>query len=1177
MAGTPMPGRQPWSKVSGDQELWTCRALVSGAPVIAVPLSPLFVSGRSWKDAFRAPIDDEGWPAVANRVVALLVGIDRYEAPVRPLRGCGPDVESIAEYLRNVVEPGRLDLLELRDEHATRQAVTDGLRTHLGSAGPDDTALFYYSGHGSRQRVAGPAGPSSAGAAATDAAAGQAGAERLCETLVLYDSRTSGGWDLVDLELGSFVGAVADRGAHVLVVLDCCHSGSGTRSVDDPEVRTRRAPTDPRVRPRETLLLADDAPADDLTLASSPRTVSGWTGIRAPHVLIAACRADETAKETLTPTGPRGVLSAALLTALTRLGPAATYRDLHRYVSSRAEGAVRDQHPQLETTGAADLDRTFLGAASATRRGEHTLTWSDGTGWVIDAGAVHGVPADVTTKPEITVFALDASTKSPTGDGAGRELARATIRRVEPGRTLVDLDGSQLDRAALYRVRISVVPKTPLPVAITGSAGDVGDLPDTVNLNDPAAAEVVIDVGPEMLTVRRRGPGRPVGVPNGPDGLSGLLLHLAAWWQVLNLQNPATAIPAGALGVQLAGGRMLDGVYLVGYSDLADGTAGSKFELTLTNTTDRRLWCGVLDLTDRFGVYADAVPEGAVALAPGERRTIALSSEVTDADWAAGSTRTNDLLRVVVSTAPFDPRPLQLDELGDHSGTGGDRRVKARPAAPSTDWTVIDVPVTTVRPQLGVAVPPPGSPPAPLGAILIEAHPTLTGHAHLADTGTATRGADVPALPTVLQDLADAIGSLDLGGTRDGGALLDTVVLTDVTGAAGVTPDEPLRLRLPSPLDAGEHILPFAWDGEFFVPLGFARPDGDGSVLLLQRLTDPLDGDPLPGDPDERSLGGSIKILLRKLIGPRLGLPYRYPLLRQATVSGGEVQYHDEPAVRDGDSVLVYVHGIIGDTRVMALSSGTTGVLPSPALIGTQYDVVLTFDYENLNTSIRENGRLLGERLAAVGLGPDSGHTVDIVAHSMGGLVSRWYIEYGGGRRVVRQLTTMGTPNGGSPWANVQRFATVALTAGLNGLAGIGWPAVTLASLLAAIERVDVALDEMQPGSPLLADLAGAPDPGVRYSIIVGDHNVPDGAVPDGRWARMLARLSPRRLIGDVANLAFFDAPNDLAVAVASGRALPPGRTPAPVVTEITCDHLSFFTSATGLAALAARAPKTER
>ena len=81
-----------------------------------------------------------------------------------------------------------------------------------------------------------------------------------------------------------------------------------------------------------------------------------------------------------------------------------------------------------------------------------------------------------------------------------------------------------------------------------------------------------------------------------------------------------------------------------------------------------------------------------------------------------------------------------------------------------------------------------------------------------------------------------------------------------------------------------------------------------------------------------------------------------------------------------------------------------------------RYDLVLTFDYENLQDPIAETARALKERLAAVGLGADHGKSVDVVAHSMGGLVSRWFIEREGGNRAIQRLIMLGTPNGGSPW-----------------------------------------------------------------------------------------------------------------------------------------------------------------
>jgi hypothetical protein len=59
------------------------------------------------------------------------------------------------------------------------------------------------------------------------------------QTLVCSDSRVDGVTDLTDKELSALISRVAARGAHVTVVLDCCHSGGGTRETD---LRVRTVP-----------------------------------------------------------------------------------------------------------------------------------------------------------------------------------------------------------------------------------------------------------------------------------------------------------------------------------------------------------------------------------------------------------------------------------------------------------------------------------------------------------------------------------------------------------------------------------------------------------------------------------------------------------------------------------------------------------------------------------------------------------------------------------------------------------------------------------------------------------------------------------------------------------------------------------------------------------------------
>lgn len=62
----------------------------------------------------------------------------------------------------------------------------------------------------------------------------------------------------------------------------------------------------------------------------------------------------------------------------------------------------------------------------------------------------------------------------------------------------------------------------------------------------------------------------------------------------------------------------------------------------------------------------------------------------------------------------------------------------------------------------------------------------------------------------------------------------------------------------------------------------------------------------------------------------------------------------------------------------------------------------------------REVARLVEEALAATGT-----PQVDIVAHSMGGLAARYYIQELGGSKKVRRLITLGTPHRGALRAGI--------------------------------------------------------------------------------------------------------------------------------------------------------------
>ena len=1151
----------------------------------------------------------------ARTVYSLLVGIDAYRAPVPALHGCVNDVVAIGDLLsQRVAGAGlRLEPKTLIDQQATRQAVIDGFRAHLGRARAGDVVLFYYSGHGSQED--------------SPPEFWRFEPDRLDETLVCWDSRMPGRFDLADKELAQLIAEAAEPGPHVLVVLDCCHSGSGTRAAPQGGTSIRRAPTDRRQRPLDSFIVSPEQ-VDRLTRRAGEAPAAGWVDLAAGrHVLLAACRADETAKEIPEGGRARGALSAALQWVLTQTGEQLTYRDLHKWVSARVRARVAEQTPQLECASVEDYDRAFLGGAVRRRAQYFTLSFDPAEGWVIDAGAVHGIlPVAGSETTHFAAFGID------TGPAEWREpagaLATAAATTVLPGHSRVEVavptGQPQLDQARTYKAMITALPLAPLRVAFDGEADGVTQARHALASAGPGrAASLIVSEDPRDPEVRLvalatgfrvTGPAaeRPLAAditdpsPAGAAQAVARLEHIATWRRLHELQNPATRLGLNAVTMEvfevstkeeMPGRPFPPGQEIrTEYTRVGDRWRQPMLKVRLTNRSGERLYCALLDLTEDYGVEHGLLGRGGEWLEPGQTAWAndgnPLYSLVPKALWQQGITEFTDLLKLIVSTSEFDAALLAQPALDIPFDRGVrsvaspprntlerlSRRVHTRSLRTEPeddesipDWVTSQVDIVTIRPLDAAVVPRHGEASLAAGVTML-AHPALVAVARLGTLPSAARDLGVPSLPPLLRDDPVTSQPFQFGVARGSSPPLSVLELSEVENWQAVTPEQPLVLRVDQLVGEGQHILPVAWDGEFYLPLGRAQPGTGGSTeIILEQLIPPV--------ATARDLRGSIRILFRKIIGQRLGLGYDYPLLTRATVADdGTVAYERDgnairAAVASADRILLYVHGIIGDTRGMVSSSRpehlALGAFVEP--VGTRYQLLLAFDYENINTPIDQTARDLKSRLAAVGLGERHGKTLDVVAHSMGGLVTRWMIERENGDTIVNRLVTLGTPNGGSPWPTLETWATTLLALGLNGLAGAFWSAGMLAGLLAALEKVDVALDQMTPQSSFLTKLAASPDPHRPYQVIVGNRSLIAPVADDQgeRLARLLGRLSPRRAFNAAVTAAFLGQSNDLAVSVASARSLAINRTPVPVFREIACDHVTFFSSLPGLAALA--------
>lgn len=1149
---------------------------------------------------------------MSRAIHALLVGIDRYEAPVPPLSGCVNDVDAFAEYLEGRVGGGdALALRVLKDGEATHEAVVRGFREHLSRAAAGDVALFYYAGHGSQESA-----PPEFWHLEPD---------RLDETLVCFDSREEGKFDLADKELGALIDEVAASGAHVAVILDCCHSGSGTREIPAWAAAVRRAPIDRRTRRVEDFALTDRQLARLTGEGSATGAGTAWPIGR--HVLFAACRDDQEASEYNGDGKARGAFSYFLNDTLRKASGPLSYRDVFARTDVLLRSNVFTQSPQLVATDPDDLNALFLdGAIRATD--PYYLVSRDGRTWRMNAGSVHGVPAvDPSSPLELALFPSDAPPESLRD--RSRAVAGGKVVEVGPSTSRVELD--QATRSGAVGPFKAVPVSSPLPALVVGLEGEaagvepVGAAMGGASLyvreaREGELAEYRLIAREGQYLIARPADDRPlVGQLDGyGEGNARKVVerleHIARWSTAMRLDNPTSSIRlARGAGVPpdvemtiFEGDRELVGSeIMLSYAQKDGRWVCPEFFVRLKNQSDRRLYVALLDLTETFKIWAGLQESGSIALEPGEEawayRKRPIPATVPDELWRQGVTEIRDVLKLIVCTDEFDARLMEQPALDlprpsptrSRSVRGGGldqlmKRVQTRDlgeeaAANLDDWAATSVVFTIVRPLDSAPIPSARERPATLaGGAVVRAHPSLRARARLTAAPVASRALGNLALPALLRDDPAISRPFVLAPTRSGSPGLSVLELTEVADPSAVTPEEPLVLEVPGRLGEGEHALPVAFDGEFFLPLGRVVPSAGGSEVVIERLPVVRTTEGL-SEATRRSLGGSIRIFFQKIVCGVLGREFEYPILAAAdvNVAGGkeEVVYEKDAEkvaarVAAAKRIVLLIHGVTGDTLEMrrGLRRAKAGKDKKP--IDSMVDLVLTLDYENLNTPIEVVATALKGRLEAVGLGADHGKELTIVAHSMGGLVARWLIEREGGAKVVTRLVMSGTPNGGSPWPSVHDWALGTLAVGLNGLATVAWPSAILGGLVAAIERVDVNVDQMQTGSAFLAELSRSADPGVPYVMLAGNTSLsPAGLRVDKNGlspvGRLLARVLSKPVLHSIGDTVFSDEPNDVAVSVASMKDVPGPWIPAYDARPVSCDHMSYFAHKAGLEALA--------
>jgi len=187
---------------------------------------------------------------------ALLVGINDYPGTQNDLQGCVNDITNIYDILVKYFSFLPSDIVMLSNSRARKSAIVDGLKSMLGSGKEGDTLVFHYSGHGSQV-------PDMEG----DEPDGKD------EVICPYDFDWSDGF-IKDDDMASLIAGMK-KGVRLEVILDSCHSGTGTREM---------------ILDRSSLAVARPSGMDAVSLWNSPHCIRPRFLAPPPDV---ALRADE--------------------------------------------------------------------------------------------------------------------------------------------------------------------------------------------------------------------------------------------------------------------------------------------------------------------------------------------------------------------------------------------------------------------------------------------------------------------------------------------------------------------------------------------------------------------------------------------------------------------------------------------------------------------------------------------------------------------------------------------------------------------------------------------------------------------------------------------------------------------------------------------------------------------
>lgn len=450
---------------------------------------------------------------------ALIVGISDYVHFGDEAGGDLPGAERDARIMRDVlverwgfpVENVRL----LLSREATKEGITEAITEWLPArARPGDNVLVFFAGHGSQMWD-------------------ESGDEDdgLDETIAPADvDPLSFDFDISDDQMGEWLAALPTD--NVIVILDNCNSGTGTREVT-PFSRTRRLGREPSAVPRPPSVGRRALPGQE--------DETGFDAGSGRVLELAAAQPNQAAVDAYFPAEEGGeafhggAFTTFLVRELWRAPAEATYEDAFLAVREALKRNRFEQDPYLSQDVAMKTSPLFA--------------VEGGRGAAPDASLRIGAAADQGRTTELAggqAFGVTTGSLFRTGDGA-----LLLVESVTPERARAEVVEGSVDRDEKARLVGYRFPVRPLRVAVGGMDSE------TLRVLREAARETgVIELVEAEgsfahVLLRRRGDVIRVvgmdgavraGFPVGPGGTADLVAHLekeAAAKRLADMENPA--------------------------------------------------------------------------------------------------------------------------------------------------------------------------------------------------------------------------------------------------------------------------------------------------------------------------------------------------------------------------------------------------------------------------------------------------------------------------------------------------------------------------------------------------------------------------------------------------------------------------------------------------------------